>query len=136
MGLTTWKNAPHGPIRKADVAIAKNYLTEQEIGELNRIVSMYLDYAEDQARRRKPKTMADWVKKLDSFLQFNERNILAHAGQITHALAASHAEAEFEKHEEAVRQAEALQPSSDFDRMAEKLSQVRRPSKVPRRRKR
>ncbi len=75
MGLTTWKNAPYGPIRKTDVTVAKNYLTEEEIRELNRIVTMYLDYAEDQARRRKPMYMKDWVEKLDAFLRFNERNI-------------------------------------------------------------
>ena len=63
MGLTTWKNAPHGPIRKADVTVAKNYLSQPEIDELNRIVSMYLDFAEDQARRKKPMHMADWVQR-------------------------------------------------------------------------
>jgi hypothetical protein len=76
LGLNTWKNAPNGPVRKTDVTIAKDYLTEEEIRELNRIVTMYLDYAEDQARRHKPMHMAHWVKKLDAFLQFNERNIL------------------------------------------------------------
>jgi hypothetical protein len=63
MGLTTWKKAPHGPIRKDDVTVAKNYLTEEEIRELNRVVTMYLDYAEDQARRRRPMHMADWAKR-------------------------------------------------------------------------
>ena len=87
MGLTTWKNAPQGPIRKADVTIAKNYLAEPEIAELNRVVSMYLDYAEDQAHRRRPMHMADWVGRLDAFLQFNERNILTHAGAVTRELA-------------------------------------------------
>ncbi|MGL5675491.1 MAG: virulence RhuM family protein, partial [Cellulosilyticaceae bacterium] len=73
MGLTTWRNAPDGKIVKKDVSIAKNYLTKEEIESLNRIVSMYLDYAEDQARRKIPMTMQDWSKKLDAFLQFNER---------------------------------------------------------------
>lgn len=80
MGLTTWKNAPAGPIRMADVVVAKNYLTQQEITELNRIVTMYLDFAEDQARRHKPMHMAEWIGRLDGFLQFNERDILTHAG--------------------------------------------------------
>jgi hypothetical protein len=77
MGLTNWKQSPKGLIRKGDVAIAKNYLTAEEISTLNRIVSMYLDYAELQAETRKPMHMADWVRKLDDFLKFNERNILA-----------------------------------------------------------
>jgi len=64
MGLTTWKNAPAGPIRKGDVVVAKNYLTQEEIRELNRVVTMYLDFAEDQARRRKPMHMAEWVERL------------------------------------------------------------------------
>ena len=97
MGLTTWKNAPDGPIRKADVTVAKNYLNEEEIKELNRIVTMYLDYAEDQARRQRPMHMRDWIAKLDAFLQFNERNILTHAGKISHQLASEHAEEEFEQ---------------------------------------
>src|SRR5690606_36268572 len=73
MGLTTWKNAPGGPVRKADVTVAKNYLTEAEIRELNRVVTMYLDFAEDQASRRNPMHMAQWVERLDAFLEFNER---------------------------------------------------------------
>ena len=76
MGLTTWKNAPEGEIYKSDVSIAKNYLTEDELESLNRIVTMYLDYAELQAKNKKVMYMADWAKKLDSFLQFNERDIL------------------------------------------------------------
>jgi len=83
MGLTTWKTAPTGVIRKSDVTVAKNYLSEPELTALDRIVVMYLDYAEDQARRRRPMTMADWVAKLDAFLQFNERDILTHAGKVT-----------------------------------------------------
>jgi hypothetical protein len=87
MGLTTWKNASGGRIRKADVTVARNYLSHEEISELNRVVTMYLDYAEDQARRKKPMHMATWVERLDAFLEFNERNILTHAGTVSHALA-------------------------------------------------
>ena len=87
MGLTTWKNAPHSPIRKADFAVAKNYLSQPEITELNRVVTMYLDFAEDQARRKKPMHMAEWVQRLDAFLQFNERNVLTHVGAVSHQLA-------------------------------------------------
>jgi len=119
MGLTTWKNVPHGPIRKADVTIAKNYLTEAQIAELNRVVSMYLDYAEDQARRNRPMHMADWAARLDAFLQFNERNVLTHAGAVTHELAEQHALDEFAKYDEQRRRLEAAQPTSDFDRLVE-----------------
>lgn len=119
MGLTNWKSGPSGPIRKADVTIAKNYLTVEELSALDRIVVMYLDYAEEQARKRRPMTMADWVAKLDGFLQFNERNILTHAGKVSQALAAAHAEAEFERYDADQRQLEAASPSSDFDRMVE-----------------
>ena len=129
MGLTTWKNAPHGPIRKADVTIAKNYLTEQEIGELNRIVSMYLDYAEDQARRKRPMHMTDWIAKLDAFLRFNERNILTHAGKVSHELAEEHAHAEFLRYDEHRRALEAQQPTGDFDRLVDETKQVQ--AKLP-----
>jgi hypothetical protein len=126
MGLTTWKNAPHGPIRKTDVTIAKNYLTEQELGELNRVVSMYLDYAEDQARRKRAMHMSDWISRLDAFLQFNERDILAHAGKVSHELAEEHAFAEFSRFEQQRRDAEARQPVSDFDRLVDESKQVER----------
>jgi hypothetical protein len=124
MGLTTWKNAPRGPIRKADVTVAKNYLTEEEIRELNRIITMYLDYAEDQARRRRPMHMANWVKKLDVFLEFNERNILTHAGKISQELAQEHAEREFGKYEAKRRRLEATTPTSDFDKAVEKMKRL------------
>ncbi len=116
MGLTTWKRAPSGPIRRDDVTVAKNYLNADELRELNRVVTMYLDYAEDQARRRHPMNMEDWVRKLDSFLDFNERNVLSHAGTVTHALAVELAEGELAGFKAAQRQREALEPSSDFDR--------------------
>ena len=124
MGLTTWKNAPHGPIRKADVTVAKNYLSQPEIAELNRIVTMYLDFAEDQARRKKPMHMAEWVQRLDAFLQFNERNVLTHAGAVSHQLAEEHAHAQFERYEAQRRRLEAAQPSSDFDRAVEEVRQL------------
>lgn len=84
MGLTTWKGAK---VRRTDVTVAKNYLREGEIQELNRIVTMYLDYAEDQARRRKVLYMRDWREKLDAFLQFNERDILTNAGKVAKEVA-------------------------------------------------
>lgn len=118
MGLTTWRTAPKGPIRKADVTVAKNYLTAEELSALDRIVVMYLDYAEEQARKRRPMTMADWIAKLDGFLVFNERNILTHAGTVSQALAAAHAEAEFEQYDAEQRRVEAAS-LSDFDRLVE-----------------
>lgn len=94
MGLTTWKSAT---VRKADVSIAKNYLFENEIGELNRIVVMWLDFAEDQAKRRKEVFLKDWEEKLDSFLAFNDRNVLPNAGNLSKKQADAHAEAEYMK---------------------------------------
>ena len=99
------------------MSIAKNYLSEEEITELNRIVSMYLDYAEDQAHKKKPMHMQDWAGKLDSFLQFNERNILTHKGRVSHELAVEHAQQEFDKFK--AQRLAASQPSSDFDRLVE-----------------
>ncbi len=87
MGLQTWKNAPHGKILKYDVSIAKNYLIEKEIKELERVVTMYLDYAENQAARGIPMKMKDWVEKIDGFLQFNEYKILKDAGNVSHEVA-------------------------------------------------
>jgi len=126
MGLTTWKNAPHGPIRRSDAFVAKNYLKEEEMKELNRIVTMYLDYAEDQARRHTPMHMADWVKKLDAFLQFNERNILTHAGSISQEMAEERARMEFEKYEAERLRLEVTTPTSDFDRFVEKARKLER----------
>jgi hypothetical protein len=94
MGLTTWKS---GSIQKADVRVAKNYLCEDEISELNRIVVMWLDFAEDQARRRKEIFLKDWAEKLDAFLAFNERGVLPDAGRISKERADTHAEAEYER---------------------------------------
>ena len=92
MGLTTWKNAPLGKIVKADVSIAKNYLSENELSEMNEIVEMYLDYATRQARRHIPMTMADWAEKLDAFLKFNDAEILMDKGKVTAEIAKAFAE--------------------------------------------
>ncbi|TCT12190.1 hypothetical protein EDC18_11336 [Natranaerovirga pectinivora] len=94
MGLTTWKGEK---VRKGDITVAKNYLTEKEIKSLNRIVTMYLDYAEDQAERRNPMYMKDWEEKLNAFLKFNERDILTGAGSISQEVAKELAEKEYEK---------------------------------------
>jgi hypothetical protein len=133
MGLTTWKNAPHGPIRKADVAVAKNYLSQPEIAELNRVVTMYLDFAEDQARRKKTMHMAEWVQRLDAFLQFNERNILTHAGAVSHQLAEAHAHVQFEQYEAERRRLEAVQPSGDFDRALAEVKRLEKGAAPPQR---
>jgi hypothetical protein len=98
MGLTHWKNSPKGSIRKTDVGIAKNYLHEKELDRLNRIVSMYLDYAELQANKRLVMYMKDWVEKLDAFLRFNEQEVLAHQGKVSHEIAIALAEKEYEKY--------------------------------------
>lgn len=132
MGLTTWRNAPGGPIRKADVDVAKNYLSHEELDALNRIVTMYLDYAEEQARNKRPMHMADWIKKLDGFLRFNERNILTHAGKVSAEMAREHAEREFAKHEEARRLREATEPTSDFDKAVENIKRLEQTKPPPR----
>ena len=116
MGLTTWKNAPHGKILKPDVVVAKNYLTEKELKSLDRFVTMYLDYAEDQAERKIPMTMKDWAGKLNAFLQFNERDILDHPGKVSQAVAKAFAESEFEKY----RVVQDRLFESDFDRHIKK----------------
>lgn len=97
MGLTTWEQAPDGKIVKTDVAIAKNYLTEVELESLGRIVNAYLDLAEDRAKRHIPMTMDDWAKRLDKFLEADERDILQNSGKVTALMAKSFAESEFEK---------------------------------------
>ena len=117
MGLTTWRNAPKGKILKPDVVVAKNYLTEKEITSLDRFVTMYLDYAEDQAARSIPMTMADWANKLDAFLQFNERDLLDNPGKVTAEIAKAFAESEFEKY----RIVQDRLFESDFDRMLKQL---------------
>lgn len=111
MGLTSWKDAPHGKIQKFDVSIAKNYLTEFEMGQLTRLVSAYLDIAEDMASRRIPMTMQDWETRLNRFIEATDRNVLQDAGKVTAEIATAHAESEFEKYR--VVQDRLFQ--SDFD---------------------
>ena len=117
MGLTSWKHAPEGKILKSDVGIAKNYLIEKEINELERIVSMYLDYAENQATRQIPMKMGDWVKRLDAFLQFNEYQVLTNAGSVSAEVARQLAEDQYTAFR--VRQDRAFE--SDFDREIKRI---------------
>lgn len=123
MGLTSWQGAN---VRKKDVSVAKNYLHEDELRRLNRIVTMYLDYAEDQAERRQPMTMQDWVEKLDAFLQFNQRAVLENAGTVTHAVAKALAEEAYEQFNRVRLTAEAQQPD-DFDRFVRGLAAESKP---------
>jgi len=116
MGLTTWKKAPEGKILKSDVSIAKNYLNQKEIKSLNRIVTMYLDYAEHQAEKGIPMTMKDWAQKLDVFLQFNNEEVLKNPGKVTAEIAKAFAESEFEKY----RPIQDRLYQSDFDREIKK----------------
>ena len=117
IGLTSWKNSPKGAIRKTDVSIAKNYLDEKELNLLNRIVTMYLDYAEMQAQKGIVMYMKDWVTKLDAFLRFNEEDVLQDSGKVSHDVAVALAESEYEKYR--VIQDRMLE--SDFDREVKKL---------------
>jgi hypothetical protein len=133
MGLTTWKNAPGGPVRKGDVAIAKNYLTREEIEALNLIVSAYLDFAELQARSHRPMHMADWITKLDDFIRLSDRDILLHSGRISHQEAEKQAHAEYERYERHRREL-AKADASDFDQAARRLME-QTPDPKPRRRK-
>ncbi len=125
MGLTTWKNSPKGMIRKTDVVIAKNYLDEKELDGLNRIVTMYLDYAEMQAQKGIAMIMKDWVRKLDAFLRFNEREILKGNGKISHEVAVALAENEFEK----FRKKQDRSYVSDFDREVKKILNIKNKKK-------
>ena len=115
MGLTTWENAPHGKIVKTDVVVAKNYLKKNELDELSRIVSAYLDLAENRAKRRIPMTMEDWARHLDRILQADDRELLQDAGRISAEIAKEHAENEFEKY----RVTQDRLFKSDFDRQME-----------------
>ena len=117
MGLTTWKNAPDGKILRTDVTVSKNYLDSGELSALNDIVVMYLDYAENQARRHRLMSMADWVQKLDAFLQFNEYELLQHSGKVTRAVADALALSEYEK----FRVRQDREYISDFDRATQGL---------------
>lgn len=113
MGLTTWEDAPDGKIQRYDVSVAKNYLSQDELSSMGRIVSAYLDLAEDRARRHIPMTMEDWAKRLDLFLQMDDREILTDAGRISAQIAKVHAESEFEKYR--IIQDKLFQ--SDFDKL-------------------
>lgn len=124
MGLTSWKNAPNGKIVKADVSVAKNYLLQDELQELNEIVTMYLDYATRQARRHIPMTMEDWASKLDAFLQFNDAEILQDKGKVTAAIAKAFAESEFEKY----RVIQDKNYQSDFDRLMAETDEAKYPN--------
>ena len=115
MGLTTWKDAPEGKIYPFDVVVAKNYLTEDEMSQLQRLVSAYLDMAEDMALRHIPMTMSDWEVRLNRFLEFADREVLQDAGKITAEIAHTHALAEFEKYR--IVQDRLFQ--SDFDKFLE-----------------
>ncbi len=118
MGLTTWKKAPDGKIVKTDVVVAKNYLIEKEIKELNRVVTMYLDYAENQAERQKPMYMRDWIEKLDAFLKFNDYDVLTDAGKVCAEVAKVLALKEYEKYR--VVQDQIFE--SDFDKEIKKIT--------------
>lgn len=122
MGLAVWKNSPKGKIRETDVVIAKNYLNEKELEELNRIVEMYLVFAENQARRGKIIHMKDWVEKLDSFLRFSENAILQDLGRVSHEVAESLALVEYEKYC-AEQNKNYL---SDFDKEVKKLLEIKK----------
>jgi len=113
MGLTSWKDAPHGKIQKFDVSVAKNYLSEFEMGQLQRLVSAYLDIAEDMALRHIPMTMQDWETRLNRFIEATDRDVLMDSGKVTAEIAKAHAESEFEKYR--IIQDRLFQ--SDFDRL-------------------
>ena len=117
MGLTTWKDAPTGKIQKFDVVVAKNYLTENEMAQLQRLVSAYLDVAEDMALRQIPMTMQDWETRLTRFIAATDREILQDAGKVTAEIAQAHAESEFEKY----RIVQDRLFESDFDQMIKEL---------------
>lgn len=119
MGLTSWENGPEGKIIKTDVSIAKNYLTADELGSLGKIVNAYLELAEDRAKRHIPMTMEDWAKRLDKFLEFDERAILQNAGSISAKIAKDHAESEFERY----RIIQDRLFESDFDKEIKELEQ-------------
>lgn len=122
MGLTSWKKSPAGKIVKSDVTVAKNYLNEKELDGLNRIVVMYLDYAENRAARMIPMTMKEWIVKLDAFLSFNDYEVLRDAGKVSHNVATALAEKEFDK----FRVIQDKSFESDFDKEVKKLTQKKR----------
>lgn len=117
MGLTTWKNAPTGKILKSDITVSKNYLSQEEMSGLNDVVNMYLDYAENQAKRNKLMSMNDWVTKLDSFLQFNEYDLMENLGTVSRKVAEQLAIDEYEKY----RVFQDATFKSDFDKLTDKI---------------
>jgi hypothetical protein len=125
MGLTTWEKSPHGKIVKTDVSIAKNYLTEAELESLGRIVNAYLDLAEDRAKKQIPMTMEDWAKRLDRFLEADDRSVLQDSGKIAAQLAKDFAESEFEKY----RVIQDRLFESDFDREIKQIGKSDRKPK-------
>ncbi|MHA8060980.1 virulence RhuM family protein [Aquirufa beregesia] len=125
MGLTTWKNAPQGKVLKGDIGTAKNYMLEKEIKELERIVTMYLDFAELQAERQIPMKMADWVIKLDAFLQFNDYQILTDAGTVSHEVAMKLVEQVYSQ----FRVIQDHRFVSDFEVETKKISSISKSSK-------
>lgn len=118
MGLTSWEEAPHGKIQKYDVSVAKNYLTEQEMAQLSRLVSAYLDIAEDMALRKIPMTMQDWEARLNRFIEATDRSVLQDSGKVTAEIAKAHAESEFEKY----RIVQDRLFESDFDKLLKQTS--------------
>ena len=123
MGLTSWKDAPSGKIQKFDVGVAKNYLTENEMVQLARLVNAYLDVAEDMALRKMPMTMQDWEIRLNRFIAATDRAILQNAGKVTAEIAKAHAESEFEKY----RIVQDRLFESDFDRMLKQIKAIQKP---------
>jgi len=122
MGLTSWEKTPNGKILKTDVSIAKNYLTREELDSLSRIVNAYLELAEERAFRKIPMTMEDWAKRLNMFLEFADRNILADSGKMTAEIARDHAESEFEKY----RIVQDRLFESDFDKAVKQIEASRK----------
>jgi hypothetical protein len=129
MGLTSWKG---GKVRKGDVTVAKNYLNETEIKKLNRIITMYLDYAEMQAERKQPVYMSEWKEKLDAFLRFNEQEILQDKGSVSMAIAQQLALEQFEKFSSRRIAEESAEPDPAFDLAAKKIEEKSRARKKPR----
>ena len=124
MGLLSWKNGPTGLVRKADVAVAKNYLTRDELEALNLIVSAYLDFAELQAKGHRPMYMADWITKLDSFLKLSDQDVLTHAGAISHQLAEEYAHAQFETYKQQRLASSGDDVGSDFDQAVKHIRRI------------
>lgn len=122
MGLTSWTG---NQVTKKDVSVAKNYLSQNELKELNRIVTMYLDFAELQAERKQSMTMKQWATKLDAFLEFNDHNVLTNAGKISHKVAQQLAEQEYEKFVD-IRRVELKNEVSDFDELVNKAKIIKR----------